>query len=353
MADRSSKVIGGFLELELPEGHGGFFEFWRVPDDPHCLFYLGRSAFAALVRAFSPARVWVPAYMCKSIPKQVPAGALAFYSVGERLAPDVDQFADAVKPGDMVLGMNYFGRAPTRDFLSWLESRPDVVTVEDCAQTIDTGQPAWGDYRIFSPRKVLGVPDGGIIVPKEGTLPPGLRPSRALDMGSVGPLVLRFEDEPGTMWQAWHEEYESWQRALSASDRAMSRLSRALLGLADPVEVSRRRAENFAVLRAHLEDISLFAQIDAPLAQDTFVPFGFPVRLPKERRDELRARLWADRIYTFRHFADLVCPPEEFPREHALSAELLTLPCDQRYGPDDMERIVNVARGRTKMTSYR
>jgi hypothetical protein len=37
--------------------------------------------------------------------------------------------------------------------------------------------------------------------------------------------------------------------------------------------------------------------------------------------------------------------PERFDASHRLAAEIMTLPCDQRCGPADMERMAALVRG--------
>lgn len=336
--------IGGFFELELPTSTGGFLGLWQISDDPNLSFALARSALAALIAALDPPTVWIPAYMCRSVPDQVRPDRLRYYPVGELLEPDLQHLVDAVAPGDLVVGMNYFGRPPKQAFRSFAESRPDVTFVEDCAQTIDTGVPPWGDFRIFSPRKLLGVPDGGIIVPIRSAAPASLRTVPDPDVESIAALFLRYEDSDGVRWRDWHEGHEAWLRGLQRSTRRMSRLTRTILGLTDPSAVARARFRNFAVLSERLRDVSY---LDQPTGSDEaprYVPFGFPIRLPPAIRDRVRARLWEAKVYAFRHFANLPSPVTQFRSEHALSGELITLPCDQRYTAREMEFMTDVVR---------
>jgi hypothetical protein len=248
--------------------------------------------------------------------------------------------------------MNYFGCPPSEEFRSFVSRRPDVQFVEDCAHTIDTGLPPWGDYRIFSPRKLLGVPDGGLLVPTGGTPLKSIRSRTDPDLAAVAPTILRYEDETGELWPTWHEQHESWRLALQTSPRRMSRLARSVLSLGDPAQVSDARRKNFATLHRLLGDVSYLDSMcgDDPVGRD-FVPFGFPIRLSPRVRDVVRARLWAAHIYAFRHFADLVAPPADFAEEYALSRELMTLPCDQRYGAGDMEFVADVVRGALPMAT--
>jgi dTDP-4-amino-4,6-dideoxygalactose transaminase len=333
-------VIGGFFELELPRLEGGFLDFWGVPAEPDRAFALARSAFAALLAALDPPRVWIPAFLCRSVSDQARPDQLRFYPVGDRLTPDVGFLTDWAEAGDVVLGMNYFGRPPDGDFRAFASARPDLHFVEDCAHTIDTGIAPWGHFRIFSPRKLLGVPDGGIIIPARGGWPESIRATDVAGVDNGLPLIRRLEDDDGTHWRSWHDEYERWRLALQPSDRQMSKLSRAILALADPGAISASRFANFDVLYEQLQGVS-FLESDTGTEHGArrFVPFGFPIRLAPRTRDLVRARLWDARVYAFRHFADLPAPEDEFPTEHALSRQLITLPCDQRYTTDDMEFI--------------
>jgi hypothetical protein len=161
----------------------------------------------------------------------------------------------------------------------------------------------------------------------------------------VAPPILRFEDEAGELWPTWHEQYESWRLGLQTSSRRMSRLSRRVLSLANPAEISEARRANFAALHELLSEVSyLDTMCGGDPVAGSFVPFGFPIRLPPSARDAVRARLWDARIYAFRHFADLAAPPDDFRAEYALSQLLMTLPCDQRYGPADMEYVAALVR---------
>lgn len=165
------------------------------------------------------------------------------------------------------------------------------------------------------------------------------------DLAAVPPVILRFEDETCARWQTWHEQHESWRLGLGTAPRRMSRLSRHILSLANPARVSAARRANFATLHHLLRDVSYLDTMCGadPLGQSV-VPFGFPIRLSPTTRDAVRARLWDARIYAFRHFADLPVPLDFFPKEHALSRELMTLPCDQRYGAGDMEYVADLVR---------
>ena len=237
-------------------------------------FTNARSAFAALIQTVDPARVWLPAYICEELAKVVPEERLAFYPLGQKLTPVIDILESSTRPGDMVLGVNYFGRPPEPAFLHFLERRQDIVFVEDCAEAIDTGIPPWGHWRLFSPRKVIGVPDGGLLLDSLTHFMTVALSSPLFDMLIFEASLRRFEDEVETQNAAWHTANQMRERAETVSNRRMSRLSGALLHLLDPTPIIARRRANFSVLQERLTQLS-FLKDQSP----NYVPFGFPIRV--------------------------------------------------------------------------
>ena len=120
----------------------------------------------------------------------------------------------------------------------------------------------------------------------------------------------------------------------------MSELSAVLLlGGIDYATIATRRRRNFEVLAAALDDVALFTELP-----EHVVPLGFPIVVPN--RDEVREAFFAERIYPPVHWPIASVVPEHFEDSHRLSANIMTLPCDQRYDERDMQRLVaGVRRG--------
>jgi dTDP-4-amino-4,6-dideoxygalactose transaminase len=136
----------------------------------------------------------------------------------------------------------------------------------------------------------------------------------------------------------WFERFQAVEAANPIGQFRMSDLSAAILrhGL-DYGEICEKRRANYQVLRAALAGIALFENLP-----DDVAPLGFPVRTG--RREALRMRLFDQRIYPPVHWPLEGIVPREFEASHCLSAEILTLPCDQRYGPEEMERTIAAVR---------
>lgn len=341
----SDNVLGGFFELEeaprSTTGGPSLFEFWTRGQGPFYCFGLARSALRQLLARIAPPRFWVPAYICASVSQQAPDSTLRFYPLEGDLEPNVSFLDARVQDGDVLLGVNYFGRPPGDAFRAFVADRPSVTFIEDCAQTIDTGLPPWGQWRLFSPRKLLGVPDGGLLVHIGAPdRPIHFDNSESPDNGALRAMKARRADPAGRNWADWHDSYETWRLSLKPSARAMSKTTLDILTTTPVAPMADRRTANFTRLSESLQEIAFGSPYDHD--QLHFVPFGFPINLSPDLRTSIRRALWEARIYTFRHFADLPSPAADFPYEWGLSESLLTLPCDQRLTLDDIDRIVTV-----------
>lgn len=335
----TTKLIGGFFEMALPEGSvtKSIAEYLSLTEDPQRRFINGRSALMTLVRAIRPKNVWLPAYVCCSVLESFAntGTSIEYFPVGESLEPHVDSLNEHMQPGDLVLAVNYFGRAPEAQFRNFAAKRKDLVFVEDCAQALDTGVAAWGNYRLYSPRKLVGVADGGYVVPAESgqyDMDPSV-PSTSELAPWHGP-ILRFEDLDCSENDKWHSAHQQAERSMHAGSLRSSRLSHELLKRIDAPAVIRKRKSNFAILAKALPHLAFFT-----VEQPAFCPLGFPLRIKAGVRDVIRQGLIERGIFPAIHWADLPSPAERFPVEHQLSRELLTLPCDHRYGADDMHHI--------------
>ncbi|SMY07368.1 DegT/DnrJ/EryC1/StrS aminotransferase family protein [Flavimaricola marinus] len=330
--------IGGFLGLERP-GAGDLNAFWGAADCP--AWVNATSALAALVTELRPARVWLPGYICAELVEAVPAAARRYFPMTDALAPDIAALDGRVADGDLVLAVDMFGRAPGPDWRDFVAAHPGVTFVEDCAQALDTGEAPWGDWRLFSPRKLVGVPEGGILVPitaraierarNIGPAPEQEDAHQQARQLRLAPMLAR-RDAPQTnaRWHAMHQAAEASHRI---GDAPMSPAARALLSRLEPAPMIAARKRNFAQLAEALPDFAVISQ-----TEPAFAPSGFAVRVAPEVRSSVLAHLHAHRIFAAVHWREIPAPPE-FTRDHQLAASLITLPCDHRYGPPEMARV--------------
>ncbi len=142
-------------------------------------FFLSRAAFAlaAVAQALPKAApsVWLPDYFCNqsTAPLRQIGAAITFYPVAADLEPDwpaCERLAAASAP-DLFVLVHTFGRSAdgvrARAFCDPMAAR----LVEDAAHVVrpQPGVGEAGDFVVYSPQKVLAVPDGGLLLVRDRT----------------------------------------------------------------------------------------------------------------------------------------------------------------------------------------
>ncbi|MDR8397788.1 MULTISPECIES: hypothetical protein [Paraburkholderia] len=317
MIAREPRAIGGYFELELP----------RVEAPLHgdaLRFQSSRAAFLALLRAKRPAAVWMPWYICDAMiePLRMTGTPVKRY----RLDADLRVQSADIGDDEWLLYVNYFDLC-ARQVDDVLSRFPRERVLIDNAQAF-FAQPADCLATLYSPRKFLGVPDGGYLVTRQPIDMP-----EAIDDASLlrcGHLLTRLakDAEAGYAGYAAAEEGLKYQEPLQ-----MSRLTERLLASIDYADVRARRIENFAFLHEKLQRYNRFTFRHDEHA----VPLCYPFfDAPTGARETLRAQ----RIYTPTYWPDVADAEGAPDFERNLPASTLCLPCDQRLTRDDLAPMV-------------
>jgi hypothetical protein len=267
---------------------------------------------------------------------------IRYYAPAQIVGHDQGRWLSEVQAGDVVLFIDYFGFPAPRDLLA-RASRRGACVVEDACQALLTenvGQNA--DFVLFSPRKFLGVADGGILSPRGERRIPSIdwkTVPNAWWRTSMGAATGRAAFDRGGSDRGWHEQFQRAEATAPIGPFPKSALSRAALANHfDYREIAARRRENYAYLAAKLPGFALFSDLE-----EEVVPLGFPALF--ENRDQVRSALFADEIFPPIHWPIDAVVPREFRASHRLAGKILTLPCDQRYGLATMERMADVVKG--------
>ena len=334
-----SKIMGGLFGLE------------PVPSSSTCPPFLqpgalelvnARSAIRLLVETLSPASVWLPSYLAPSMLGAV--GQLStprYYEITYDLEIAATDWVDEVSPGDLVIFIDYFGFPGGASCAGSARERGAFV-LRDASQALLSDPGGYeSDFVVFSPRKHVGVVDGGVLTApgapeklaelRERTLesPPAPWWLSALDAS-----ILRREFDRHGGSQGWFDVYREAEREQPMGAFEMSELSRCLLRHGfDYEHIASRRRENYARLADRIGEIALFPELPASV-----VPLGFPVRL--QSRTEIQRALFEHAIYPSIHWSLPENVPDSFAGSHRLAERILTLPCDQRYDPGDMDAMV-------------
>jgi hypothetical protein len=329
--------IGGFFEeaaSPAPAEKGrSILDVW-TKDRPFGAFVNARSALAALVAGLAEGAVWLPAFLCRDLAAPEVASRVRLYPVLEGFEPDVTWLDREARRGDLVVLVAYFGlpfSAAVRDFAS---ARRDLRFCEDRAQALDAGPGVDAEWRLYSPRKLLNVADGGLIVGRTDAATP--QPTGVADAEALWAAPrLRARNPHGAEDGSWHAANQAKERSMRVSAAAMTPQSLALLRQTAIGAVSSVRLANWSHLDQALRSWSALPRTP------TAPPLGYVLDLPPPTRDRVLSGLHGRRIFAAVHWPEPLGAAESFPREAEWGRRLLTLPCDHRYGEVEMDRIAS------------
>lgn len=309
--------IGGYFELELREGEHYHRNAIRLNTASNCFEYV--------LRARNYAKVYIPYYTCEVM--LVPIRKLhiehEFYHIDEKLEPSSLPKLDA---NEAFLYTNYFGLK--QDCVKRLVLEYGSQLIVDDAQAF-YAEPLEGIDTFYSARKFFGVPDGAYLYTDKP-----LRQEFEQDCSydRMAHLLKRIDLGP----EAGYQDFRTNEELLCNQEiKRMSRLTEALLCGIDYESVKRKRKENYTVLENTLKDSNLIhLKMD-----DDAVPMVYPY-LTKDK--SLRQRLIGNKVFVATYWPNVFEWCEEEDREFLLAKNSCFLPIDQRYGKEEMERIINL-----------
>ena len=308
--------IGGYFALEDVAAPNQLYEAAMG-------FQSARAAFSALLSAGTPERVWMPRYICDAmLSPLIDAGIdTCFYDLHKdfRIKSQI-----GLRSQDWLLFVNYFGTCDVVEQEVLRRFDPAQVVL-DHAQALLS---APGDClaTIYSPRKFLGVPDGGLLFTRLRLPLPA-----QVDQGSIERcrhLLLRADGQLDGGYTAFRQSEAS---LVDTVPQTMSALSRRMINNSDIEGMALRRRRNFELLHSHFGDINQFVvptNATAPLCYPLWLDYSID-----------RARLAVQGIFIPTYWSEVLrrCDPGSV--EHNLTLNCLALPCDQRYGIEDIERL--------------
>ena len=316
-----AREIGSeFHKMPIENGQGLLYP------RPGSLVFSGRTAIEAVLQKLPDAHntALLPSYGCDSmiVPFRAAGINVKFYQVNwdDGLKVETDERAD------ILLWCNYFGfKIEMPDF--------DGVIIEDITHSLLSDAPSHphSDYLVASLRKWEPVNCGGYCsVKMDGTTPPEnfiKEKTEAMELKTEYLEDLDAEKKPKFL--KMFGESNHWL-AENYSGLSIDPWSRAYIKHADIEKQKRIRRENAKTL---YEGLKGKVQFMFPI-EDMDCPLFVPILLPN--RDKVRKTLTENEIYCPVHW-----PKPEGCESNIYDMEL-SLICDQRYGIEDMERIISV-----------
>jgi len=304
------KEIGGYIEFErnhMPMLHEGAVAL-------NC----GSNCLAYLIRARRIKKLLIPRFLCDCVEEtcRKEGAEVRFYGINSDFTPEADL---SLHSDEWLYVVNFYGQL-TKEQIRDLMRRYNRMIVDNAQAYFD--MPLAGVDTLYTCRKFFGVPDGAFLYTDarlRETLP------RDESFERMHFLLGRFEQPASN----FYGEYVANNDALSDEPiKIMSRLTDNLLHGIDYDRVKRIRTGNYRYLSRRLGKINQLHLREVEGA------FAYPLLL--ENGQAVRKALLQEKIYIPTLWPNV---PQDGSLEGMYAQNILPLPCDQRYGEEEMEII--------------
>lgn len=310
------KPIGGYFELELPTHQEYHSNAIALNSGRFCLEYILRC------RKYS--KIYVPYYTCDSAVEPIIKMGISyeFYRINNEyhIIDDI-----TLSGNEALMYTNYWGLQS--EYCTQLAKKYGNHLILDYTQAF-FAKPINGIDTFYSCRKFFGVPDGGYLY---SDIQVDLEIEQDFSYSRMDSLVKRIDLSPEQGYNDFHRCSEEFHHL---PIRNMSKFTKRMMTAIDYEEIAKKRRRNYEILRKSLGGKELL---------DDEVPMVFPY-LANDGQS-LRKKLIQNKIFVAKYWPNV----EEWVGENALETwmanNILPLPIDQRYGVEDMQRIINTILG--------
>lgn len=275
-----------------------------------------RNSLLYIVKAKKINKIYIPYFLCDSISKLCNREGIPYeyYSIDEKFLP---VFEKKLNSDEYIYIVNFYGQIDNEQIKSLQEKYGNLIF--DNVQAFFQ-KPIKGIDTIYSCRKFFGVPDGAYLA-TDKILSEALETDCSKDR--MRHILGRFEGNASDYYADFKNNDHSF---VDLPLRYMSKLTHNILGAIDYETAITKRNDNYAVLKKALENKNKlnFIVPNAPYAYPFYCENGMTLKKRLAERKIFVATLWPN-VLSF-----------ENTLEKDYAENILPLPCDQRYGEEEM-----------------
>ena len=309
------RTIGGFIQMDELVGT----EYHLTP----LRFNLCRNAFITLVSERRYKHIYVPFLMCSCITDALDHHNIrySYYHIDEKFKPIIDF---EVSDTEAVIIINYLGTLSAEEITGYVNQYKNVI-IDNTQAFYSVPENSCGEY-LYSCRKWFGVPDGAYLY-TVGEIKEYAELQIDRSSKRMGHIWGKYEDTEGD----YYSEYSAIEHLLdSVEPMQMSQLTKNLLRAIDYDLCAKKRETNYTVLSQIMDNYN-----GIQITPKT-VPFMYPFYT--EKADYIRNKLKENRCFTPTLWPNVLTFNQEM-LEYQYAANIVYIPCDQRYTATDMEWI--------------
>lgn len=307
--------IGGYLELEEFSGNEYYPELYKVN--------LGRTALLWLLESRRCSKLLLPFFLCDSVIDACKRQGieLEFYHLDDKLMPQLSR-ENGLLEGEWLYLVNYYGHL-TDEHIQYFRTKYERIIVDHTHAFYQAPLP--GVDTLYSCRKFFGLSDGAYLS-TDAVLTSGKELDHSHER--MVHVLGRYETDAGTYYQKMLDNASTYHHM---EIRHMSRLTQNLLRAIDYDRIKARREQNYLLLKELLPSDNPFTQVipEGSFAYPYYHPNGI----------SLRKKLAAKKIFVPTNWSNVIRDMSQDSLEYDWAANILPLPCDQRYGEEEMRYI--------------
>ncbi|MDO7975804.1 hypothetical protein [Oceanotoga teriensis] len=296
------------------------------------LFSTGRDALYAIFNNIKDKKIWIPNFLCESVLNPIIKNNLnyEFYNIYDELKSDIEF---KPKKNDYILIINFFGFVDKNLYRFSIDNELNIIS--DTTHLIFNKEKfrnvlSQSKYIIGSLRKSFALPDGAYVLSNANLFFQDKSREDFVYLRTYG-LFSRYYSSINNFNN--DENFNIIKNAESILDNSndfgykISYLSENILKCINLNEYILKIKQNFNILNKGLnKNYNFYSQY-------------FPILFKSvEQRNIIRDKLFENKIFAPIHWnTDFL---GDF--KNNISDEIISIPCDYRYGLKDMEKILNI-----------
>lgn len=307
------KEIGGYIELDNFRG--------KMLHENAKHLNCGRTALVYLIESRYIKKIWLPYFMCESV-----------FDVCKKCSVEIKYYhVDYnfkieklnVRTDEWLYVVNYYGQLSDQYILE-LKKKYKNIILDNAQAYFD--MPLENIDTLYTCRKFFGVSDGAILY-TNSDICRDLSVDESFER--IHYILGRYERTAGEFYKESSDNNSFFR---NEPIKQMSRLTENILHGIDYDYIEKRRTENFAYLN------EIFAKINRIKVKNVLGAFMFPFMV--SNAENIRKRLAEKKIFVPVLWPNVLKECPENSVEYHLANDILPLPCDQRYGIDDIDYII-------------
>jgi dTDP-4-amino-4,6-dideoxygalactose transaminase len=326
----------------------------------------GRSGLALILEHWRARLVdgWIllPDYMCwDSMMPVFQDFNVKYASVNEHFVIETSVLENFISDQTLrsILLIDYFGLCDLRPQIKFIrELRPDILILIDAVQAfcslVGVNNRYFGaDAVVSSPRKVLPIPDGGLVIMEENVsldFPlPSINSSERVAF-YLAASVLRerfvkgqFDNSINNIVEPLYVNFfNNHGKLIDSKIEAISPISMEILRRTNLRKIAKKRSKNFDWMQNSVREGRGSCLIRSAFPETSGAALAFPVKVTSAHRNKLREFLKHEGFFCPVHWPVPKNMMDNLGKDSIkLSDELLSLPIDQRYSTKELSQLLD------------